>query len=193
MFSSPSQGILRVIFSGVPRYQMSGGTLITGNSFRFPVHCDSGFSGAFEKGFGRFLQEAVADELRDHLFFLVFPSGEIYKAGKIPPGNTLLFLSYRPGQSRQEPSDNGCHYPYDNSNCQRFEPAYCVQFLQCQQPHDSRYECSYQTLAYQIVYDSVHCRANKGGEKCRGYAFCFAKQLCNNINYYRCNDQRENK
>ena len=41
------------------------------------------------------------------------------------------------------------------------------------------------SLANHIINNSVNNRANKGSEKCRGYTFCFAKQLCNNINYHR--------
>ena len=42
-----------------------------------------------------------------------------------------------------------------------------------------------QTLAYHIIYNSVHYRTDEGSEKCRGYSFCFTKQLCNDINYHR--------
>jgi hypothetical protein len=60
------------------------------------------------------------------------------------PDNVQVFLQWT-HERWQEPSNNGCHYPYDNSNYQGFDPTDFVQCFQCQQPRDSCYEGCYPT------------------------------------------------
>jgi hypothetical protein len=77
------------------------------------------------------------------------------KSWKLPSHPLVFLISQRTGQCRQEPSDNGCHNPDNNRNQQGLEPADRLQLLQYQQPDNSRYQCSYQALAYHIIDDSV--------------------------------------
>ena len=93
--------------------------------------------------FGLVTQSPVISQQNANMSFSKMSSDNCEKREYFPD-NVQVFLQWT-RERWQEPSNNGCHYPYCNSNYQGFEPADRIEVLQSQQPHDSRDQCCYPT------------------------------------------------